>query len=127
MLETKDDESIVDEYPDPATLPKKNWQGVDIDDDVVVSHGDSVMKNKKQKTVAAPPVDHKGGTNGATTSTTSTPTTDETQGRRISFFALLAIGFFAYAIKRVFFTDYNPLKRSQYSELGTSDPVTMAV
>jgi len=42
IFRTDDDISIIDEFPDPATLPDGNWQGVDIDDDVVVSHGASL-------------------------------------------------------------------------------------
>ena len=37
--------SIIDEYPDPNTLDDaNNWQGVAIDDDVVLSHGESLIK-----------------------------------------------------------------------------------
>jgi glucan 1,3-beta-glucosidase len=43
LLDTDDSMSIVDEFPDPTTLDPNNWQGVAIDDDVVVSHGDSLL------------------------------------------------------------------------------------
>lgn len=45
IFRTNDTMSIVDEYPDPSTLPANNWQGVDIDDDVVVTHGESLIHN----------------------------------------------------------------------------------
>lgn len=39
-----DGEAVVHTFPDPATLPTANWQGVVIDDDVVVSHGKSLVE-----------------------------------------------------------------------------------
>jgi len=47
IFKTDDDESIVHEFPDPSTLDPNNWQGVAIDDDVVVSHGQSLVKDGK--------------------------------------------------------------------------------
>jgi glucan 1,3-beta-glucosidase len=35
---------VIHTFPDPETLPATNWQGVLIDDDVVVTHGQSLMK-----------------------------------------------------------------------------------
>lgn len=46
LFRTNDSMSIVHEYPDPSTLPANNWQGVDITDDVVTSHGDSLYIDK---------------------------------------------------------------------------------
>jgi glucan 1,3-beta-glucosidase len=43
IFKTADSMNIVNEFPDPATLPANNWQGVDIDDDVVVTHGQSLL------------------------------------------------------------------------------------
>lgn len=45
ILKTNDDRSIIHEFPDPSTLPESNWQGVDINDDLVVSHGQSIVTN----------------------------------------------------------------------------------
>ncbi len=42
IFRTKDDESIVHEFPDPKSLDPNNWQGFNIDDDVVVTHGQSL-------------------------------------------------------------------------------------
>jgi len=42
IFRTDDDYSIVHEFPDPKSLNPNNWQGFDIDDDVVVSHGESL-------------------------------------------------------------------------------------
>jgi hypothetical protein len=51
IFRTDDDESIVDEYPDSKTLDShKNWQDdmeFNIDDDLVSSHGDSLLKQKE--------------------------------------------------------------------------------
>jgi len=43
IFRTNDTMSIIDQYPDPKALSANNWQGVAIDDDVVVSHGDSLL------------------------------------------------------------------------------------
>jgi glucan 1,3-beta-glucosidase len=43
IFRTDDSMDIIDVFPDPATLPKNNWQGVKLDDDVVVTHGDSLL------------------------------------------------------------------------------------
>jgi glucan 1,3-beta-glucosidase len=45
MFRTADDESIIHEFPDPTSLDPGNWQGYPIDDDVVVSHGQSLKKD----------------------------------------------------------------------------------
>ena len=54
LFDTPDDTlEVIHTFPDPATLPANNWQGVLIDDDVVVTHGQSLMKadgiNHKQR------------------------------------------------------------------------------
>ena len=45
IFQTKDDMSIVHEFPDKSSLDLSNWQGFPIDDDVVVSHGASLLDN----------------------------------------------------------------------------------
>ena len=45
LFDTPDDTiNVIHTFPDPATLPASNWQGVLIDDDVVVTHGESLLK-----------------------------------------------------------------------------------
>jgi hypothetical protein len=45
IFKVKDDSmAIVNEFPDPSTLDPNNWQGVAIDDDLVVSHGQSLFE-----------------------------------------------------------------------------------
>lgn len=46
LFETKDDMSIIHEYP-PPTDDSDNWQGVNLDDDVVLSHGDSLLPPRR--------------------------------------------------------------------------------
>lgn len=44
MMDTADvTETVIHTFPDPTTLPASNWQGVIIDDDVVFSHGESLI------------------------------------------------------------------------------------
>ena len=47
IFQTDDNMSIVEEFPDPDNLPPNTWMGDDIDDDVVLSHGDSLLNGKK--------------------------------------------------------------------------------
>lgn len=42
MQQTNDTYSIVHEFPDPSLSELNNWQGVVVDDDVVISHGESL-------------------------------------------------------------------------------------
>eukprot|EP00560_Eucampia_antarctica_P002700 CAMPEP_0197834178 /NCGR_PEP_ID=MMETSP1437-20131217/21427_1 /TAXON_ID=49252 ORGANISM="Eucampia antarctica, Strain CCMP1452" /NCGR_SAMPLE_ID=MMETSP1437 /ASSEMBLY_ACC=CAM_ASM_001096 /LENGTH=524 /DNA_ID=CAMNT_0043438673 /DNA_START=74 /DNA_END=1646 /DNA_ORIENTATION=- len=46
LSQTEDDMDIVHEFPAP-TADNNNWQGIEITDDVVVSHGSSLMQNDK--------------------------------------------------------------------------------
>jgi len=44
LFKTKDvREDVVHTFPDPADLPEDRWRGVPIDDDVVLSHGQTLM------------------------------------------------------------------------------------
>lgn len=44
LMRTDDNIAIVHEFPDPKSFPEgANWQGVAINDDLVVSHGQSLM------------------------------------------------------------------------------------
>lgn len=40
---SNDDYSIIDEYPDPDHLPQGIWMGPDYNDDIIVSHGQSLL------------------------------------------------------------------------------------
>jgi len=44
LMRTDDNDDVVHEFPDPKSFPEgTNWQGVVISDDLVVSHGQSLM------------------------------------------------------------------------------------
>jgi hypothetical protein len=163
LKRTKDDMSIVQIFPDPSTLPahtaKKNWQGVVIDDDLVVSHGESLhSEGENDDTHTTNSVDHvksktasdkdsKGGSGGPGSNTITTtivdvmtptkpvtPTTKETgdaksiehQNAIYFWFPLIALAFFGFAIKMVFFpssifpTNSIPAKeRREYEPIGS--------
>jgi hypothetical protein len=55
LFQTKDDMSIVNEFPDPSSLDLNNWQSIPISDDVVVSHGQSVSKDESGHWVVRKP------------------------------------------------------------------------
>jgi glucan 1,3-beta-glucosidase len=63
IFRTNDSMSIIDEFPNPADIDdSNNWQGMVIDDDVVVSHGQSLIKqngpnNDDDHQFLLPPVD----------------------------------------------------------------------
>lgn len=37
--------SIIHEFPDPNSLDPNNWQGFSLDDDIVVTHGQTLKEN----------------------------------------------------------------------------------
>jgi hypothetical protein len=119
LFRTSDDTAaIVHEFPDPATLPKNNWQGVQITDDVVVSHGDSLLKSKTPPP-PPPPQQQPPPPQQQQPSTASTPPPPPpplpdhpASGAKeieksvvrngIGWFPYVAIAFFTFAIWRVF-------------------------
>lgn len=163
LRRTKDDMSIVQIFPDPSTLPvhetKKNWQGVVIDDDLVVSHGESLNTGHEEDDTPTTNVvdsteskaasnkdskDRTGGTDSNTisikpaeimTPTKSVPsTTNETVDAKSNkhqngiyfWFPLIALAFFVYAIKMVFFPNslfptnsMTAKERREYEPIGS--------
>lgn len=146
LLNTSDDTSILNIFPDPSTLPKhvKNWQGVNIDDDLVVSHGYSLTGDIPLTTVppttSAPTTET--DTNPSTGATTNevtksaiavdstpppaveVPASEEvrTQSHPSMWFPIVAIMFFAIAIKMVFFRQSrHPWEkgRGEYETVGS--------
>jgi hypothetical protein len=147
IFRTKDDMDIVHEFPDPTSLdPNNNWQGVVIDDDVVVSHGNSLLKGKsvqekeadaktRAKTTPAPvPVPEDLRNDDVVTTEddvldhvvdnrnfNSRTEVDKKHG--FAWVPFFFICFLAFGIKRVFF-DGNPLERLDrqgYSQVGPMD------
>ena len=86
----------MDEYPDPKHLPDNTWFGDPIDDDVVLSHGDSLLKGKKTD-------------DGADTGFSIGG------HHRVLLFATLA--FFAFAVWHVFLRGRR--ERKGYSQVNT--------
>mmetsp|Transcript_29456 Transcript_29456/g.45350 ORF Transcript_29456/g.45350 Transcript_29456/m.45350 type:complete len:615 (-) Transcript_29456:169-2013(-) len=152
---TVDDETIVHEFPDPETTPEgANWQGVEIDDDYVVTHAGSLTTGGKSTTSTASEHDDQKSskTSSTTTSVTkknqveigkeaSTPTeaTDEDMAEKDStsggsgWFPLFAVVFFVYAIWRVFFKNepirgiggVGGLRRGQYSNIDAPSALSV--
>lgn len=100
IFRTTDDWSVVHEYPDPDNLPPGTWFGDDINDDVVESHGNSLLKHGKSSS---------GGFG------IHFPSEGNGTG---NFFLLVGIAFFGYAIYRVFLKGRR--SRKGYSEIGQS-------
>lgn len=115
--------AVIHEFPDPATLPKNNWQGVQITDDLVVSHGNSALKGNGSSTTSSssgtppnaaptalpippPPVDHP--PNNAKDIEKSVVQ------HGMGWFPYVAIAFFTYAIWRVF---CRRRERDQYMQI----------
>jgi hypothetical protein len=137
---TKDDMTIIDEFPDPSTLPENNWQGVAIDDDFVVSHagslnvdgapvvtdedddtytakeGYSKEESEKSEENEIEQSDEKGSD--------EIPTDQERQSHH-SLFPFLVLAFFSYGIWHVFFKHEQVRQRSQYTNLDA--PTSLAV
>ena len=44
IFRTKDSMEVIHEFPDPDTIPANVWRGPPMDDDVVITHGDSLVK-----------------------------------------------------------------------------------
>ena len=141
---TIDDKSIVDEFPNPDKVDKGSlWLGDVIDDDYVVSHADSMTLSNKKGTnekATSSSSDTSVGTKPETAGdddeveTTSASASHNTVDSQISeddqhsggvaWFPLFVIGFFIYAIWRVFFRK-DQLRgfvggRGQYSTIGGS-------
>jgi hypothetical protein len=147
IMSSKDDMSFVDIFPDPATLEHQpNWQGVKIDDDLVVSHGESLNANHEHISPAPTPGFHQPDNSrekskDVQASSNNTQTTIpysvhsskpiesgmKNDGVHHSFwFPLLAFLFFVIAIKIVFFRRHN-LRNQQYESIGSPRQTTLIV
>lgn len=144
LLDTKDDASVVSIFPDPSTLPKhlNNWQGVIIDDDLVVSHGESLTRDAPRTaapmTTPVPAPENVANPSAAATTvrdanaqsmdSTSpllevTTSDDGPQSLHHSmWFPILAFAFFVFAIKMVFFRQSShpwSKERREYETIGS--------
>jgi hypothetical protein len=144
---TKDNESIVQEYPNPDTHPEL-WSGPVVDDDYVLSHADSATKNGETKKNTG---DQSNGPAKETKDSTSKTTSKESEKKTASpkeldeakefaikdkeeldkmsnkgpsksgflaWFPLFCVFFFAWGIWKVFLQEGNAVRnRRQYTSL----------
>lgn len=150
LANTSDDNDIIQSYPEHSkTTDEKDVPP--LDDDLVVSHGDSLKDTEEgdDETVYTldPSVarekdeESKGGDDGENdhgeSGDDAVPSTDDTKQKKAKkgggghhFFTLLVLGFFAYAIKRVFFSPESRGRGLGYSSVhgsSSGEAVTMAV
>jgi hypothetical protein len=119
---TEDDESIVHEFPDPDDLPNNAWLGEEIDDDYVISHAGSLDKDGKTVTSTVTMEDDYFAEIGdeVTVNDDQYNETDKpTKRQSRNWFPLFVIGFFCYAIYRVFFSQEQFRFRSQYTSVDS--------
>jgi hypothetical protein len=128
---TADDESIVQEFPDPDRLPDNAWIGVEIDDDYVTSHAGSLDRDGKTtaSTVTIDDDDFAEIGSGVTFDDDQYNEIDKTTKRQpLNWFPLFVIGFFCYAIYSVFFSKEQFRSRSQYTSVDAGfEPSTARV
>lgn len=134
IFRTNDSMDIVHEFPDPTSGDKNNWQGVKIDDDVVISHGNSLLKGKtadeksddakaRAKATPAPiPSTEEQMTDDVSTSEDDALSNvvvnsnvdnagDVAKKGGMALIPFLFVSFLVYGVNRVFFTG-NPLDRA---------------
>jgi hypothetical protein len=129
---TKDDMSIVHEFPDPSTLSESNWQGVDIDDDYVLSHagsfGNAVADEDQEPDAGEDEKAKNENVKKGEESTvevsfehnkTETAETQTTGSYQFSWFPLIAVVFFCFAIWHVFFKHEQARNRYQYTNIDS--------
>jgi glucan 1,3-beta-glucosidase len=152
LYETVNDKTIIHEYPDPNKVD--TWKGDPLDDDLVISMGktdseenggESSSPTKEGKETTGEKA-FSGYADDDDDSVPDSPPTDDdgynTSGKAPAekkkkkghgFFTLVVLGFFAYGIKRVFFSEREvpPWRaRDGYSSIhgsSTGEAVTMAV
>jgi len=96
IFQTNDDMSIVHEYPAPDNLPPNSWMGDPIDDDVVVTHGESLLNGNHHN---GPGLDFRSAGHG-------------------KLYAFTALAFFGYAIYYTFFKGRK--ERKGYTQLSNA-------
>lgn len=132
---TRDDDSIVHEFPDPDDLPENAWLGEEIDDDYVLSHAEKV--NGEGETVTSTVImdddDYAIIDDDETYDDDDDDEYEEedrdsdtsTKRKSRSWFPMFVIGFFCYGIYRVFFSQQQVRFRSQYTSVDTGfEPAT---
>ena len=150
LRRTEDDESIVQEYPDPKTT--ETWIGPPLDDDFVQSHGDS--ENEKEEAMGSNESPAKESEHSTTTKEGGVSEQADQDDEHFAeedddkaekeeapkgkskkkghpFLTLLFLGFFGFAIKKVFFSPGDYRRGLGYSSVhgssASGEAVTMAV
>lgn len=146
IFRTDDDMSIVEEYPDPKMMDSINGEDVYIDDDLVISHGDSLLKTRSpDDDEVTDMVDSKESNKPSTNiygnlpyakKVSSNSAVDEKENESakktkkkggFGLFTLGAIAFFALAIKHVFIDADDRRRSLGYRSVDSESSLTMAV
>lgn len=114
IFKTNDSMAVIHEYPDPATLPKNNWQGVDIDDQVVLSHGDSFIHPDQYS--PPPPVNNNPNSNN-----NRPPIAPVHHGQVWLRWFLVMLTVCAFCLIVVRFVWRRRSKQHEYSQIGNGD------
>lgn len=146
IFRTDDDMSIVEEYPNPKTLDSNNGQDLNIDDDLVISHGNSLLKTRSpdddeatgtadSKESDIPSANNDGNLPDAK-KVSSKRAADEKENESakekkkkggFKLFALGSIAFFALAIKHVFLDAGDRRRSLGYRSVDSEASLTMSV
>ena len=137
--DTRDDSTVVNEYPNPATHPGL-WSGPSVDDDFVLSHAGSLGRTSNTKVDTSRPsedyrtssatkaVPHAPSSSTSSKATTASDTMDvEPQRQALAWFPLFCVVFFVYGVWKVFLGGNvsHVQNRRQYSNLD--DPIRLTV
>ena len=132
---TKEDPSIVHQFPAKTNLPKDIWMGLPIDDDYVKSHAATTISGSNNKGTATPVSstiedddygivdDEIANYDSDGDDDTDSKNGQQERKKKSGFFPLFVLAFFCYGIWRVFFSQeqfrFSSL-RSQYTSIDSS-------
>ena len=115
IFRTSNDDSFVHEFPDPSSLNLDNWQGYEIDDDVVRSHGHSLEWSDKDQWFDPNSV--------VSTDADSTATTGSPESEKVPFVdTFLFKELIMLAFVSVLFICFKGKPQAGYTALDSSDP-----
>jgi hypothetical protein len=120
LMRTDDNDDVVHEFPDPKSFPEgTNWQGVVISDDLVVSHGQSLMSaiaSKLSNTTTSlpptPPISQLNNTTIPGDRASSTPNSG-VHHHAFNVFIVVVLGMLIYR--------FVPWRRQRYSSYQSLD------
>jgi hypothetical protein len=117
IFRTSNDDSFVHEFPDPSSLKLDNWQGFEIDDDVVRSHGHSLVRNDKDQWFDPNSVVSTDADPAATTAPTGSPESEKVPFVDTFLFKELIM----LAFVSVLFICFKGKPQAGYTALDSSD------